>query len=106
MTNKISYLEEGDFAVLTRKTVDIWDQSKNSVHREIKEISTENAQIQKDGYQHFMEKEIHEQPRVISLALEYYFDQKTGKVILPFHNFQVFFQPVLQHVLFLIAFLE
>ena len=83
MTNKISYLDEGDFAVLTRKTVDIWDQSKNSVKREIKEITTENAQIQKDGYQHFMEKEIHEQPRVISLALEYYFDQKTGKVILP-----------------------
>ncbi len=83
MTNKISYLDEGDFAVLTRKTVDIWDQSKNSVKREIKEINTENAQIQKDGYQHFMEKEIHEQPRVISLALEYYFDQKTGKVTLP-----------------------
>ena len=81
MTNKISYLEEGDFAVLTRKNVDIWNQSKNLVKREIREINTEDTQIQKDGYQHFMEKEIHEQPRVISLVLEYYFDQKNRKSV-------------------------
>ena len=83
MTNKISYLEEGDFAVLTRANVQVWDHSGALVEREVKTINTQNTQVQKDGYQHFMEKEIHEQPRVVSLALEYYFDPDTGKITLP-----------------------
>lgn len=72
MTNKLSYLEEGDFAVLTRSSVSIWDKTGTQVQRDIRTLRGGNNRYDKDGFQHFMEKEIHEQPNVISEAIDHY----------------------------------
>ncbi|NBR35691.1 MAG: glutamine--fructose-6-phosphate aminotransferase, partial [Rhodobacteraceae bacterium] len=56
MTNRLSYLEEGDFAVLTRKSVAIWDHNGALANREIRTIRGDANRYDKDGYQHFMEK--------------------------------------------------
>jgi len=66
MTNRITYLDEGDFAVLTRNSVQIWDAQGALVNREVRTIRGEAGRYDKDGYQHFMAKEIHEQPSVIT----------------------------------------
>ncbi len=72
MTGEISYLEEGDRAVLTRKSVQIFDENGTEVSREIKKIQMDAARIDKAGYKHFMAKEIAEQPTVLSDALSAY----------------------------------
>ena len=77
MTNRLSYLEEGDFAVLTRKSVAIWDHNGALANREIRTIRGDANRYDKDGYQHFMEKEIHEQPSVIAKATTHYFGSDT-----------------------------
>ncbi|MAM25643.1 MAG: glutamine--fructose-6-phosphate transaminase (isomerizing) [Rhodobacteraceae bacterium] len=71
-TDRISYLEEGDRAVLTRTSVGIVDADGNAVEREIRRIQVANTRIDKQGHRHFMAKEIAEQPNVIAEALNYY----------------------------------
>ena len=61
-TDEISYLEEGDFAVLTRNSLEIRDQRGAIANREKRKIVLENARVDKDGHKHFMAKEIAEQP--------------------------------------------
>jgi glucosamine--fructose-6-phosphate aminotransferase (isomerizing) len=74
MTDKITYLEEGDCAVLTRETVDIYDESGARVARESRTINTDATRVDKAGYKHFMAKEIAEQPTVLADALRAYLD--------------------------------
>lgn len=76
MTNKISYLEEGDVAVLTRSQVSIEDKEGRQANREIRTIRGGNGLFEKDGYTHFMEKEIYEQPSVIAYTLQKYISDK------------------------------
>lgn len=74
MTDKITYLEEGDCAVLTRETVDIYDESGARVARESRTINTDATRVDKAGYKHFMAKEIAEQPTVLADAMRAYLD--------------------------------
>ena len=55
MTDRITYLEEGDWAVVTRNSLDIRDADGNPVSRKSKTIRMDNAQVDKAGYKHFME---------------------------------------------------
>lgn len=71
-TDEISYLEEGDFAVLTRNSLEIRDQRGAIANREKRKIVLENARVDKDGHKHFMAKEIAEQPVAIDRALKAY----------------------------------
>ena len=68
-TNQISYLEDGDMAVLERSRVLITDKTGEEVLREVKEIRTGDLTIDKGPYRHFMAKEIHEQPESLQRAL-------------------------------------
>jgi glucosamine--fructose-6-phosphate aminotransferase (isomerizing) len=77
MTDTITYLEEGDCAVLTRHNVDIFDETGTPVTRESRKINTEAARVDKAGYKHFMAKEIAEQPTVLADALRAYLDGNT-----------------------------
>ncbi|MGR3434279.1 MAG: glutamine--fructose-6-phosphate transaminase (isomerizing) [Shimia sp.] len=77
MTDTITYLEEGDFAVLTRDTISIRDARGNLANREARVIQIEAATVDKAGHKHFMAKEIDEQPRVIDRALSHYLDGDT-----------------------------
>lgn len=83
MTSRISYLDEGDFAVLTRTSVAITDKDGKAVKRDIRTINSEATRIDKDGFQHFMEKEIHEQPRVLGEALNNYLAHSGFDITLP-----------------------
>lgn len=69
LTDRITYLEEGDWAVLTRSSVRIHDASGQIVQREVHVLSVDSIVIDKGPYRHFMAKEIHEQPTVAARAL-------------------------------------
>ncbi|MBS8271570.1 glutamine--fructose-6-phosphate aminotransferase, partial [Halomonas litopenaei] len=69
MTDRISYLEEGDWAVITRNTVEIRDANGTIANRAIKTIQIDSAMVDKAGFKHFMAKEIAEQPVVLQGAL-------------------------------------
>src|SRR6266700_2653555 len=68
-TDAISYLEDGDSAVLTSHAVTIFDAANNQVERPIRESAASGALIGKGNYRHFMLKEIFEQPAVIGDSL-------------------------------------
>jgi glucosamine--fructose-6-phosphate aminotransferase (isomerizing) len=72
MTDRITYLEEGDWAVVTRKGVTIYDEQDRLANRAETRIAVDSTRIEKAGYKHFMAKEIAEQPVVIADALRSY----------------------------------
>ncbi len=77
MTDRITYLEEGDWAVVTRNGVEIRDAQGALANRAMRTIQIDAANIDKGGYKHFMAKEIAEQPAVLANALEFYLDGDT-----------------------------
>ncbi|MBT0956286.1 glutamine--fructose-6-phosphate transaminase (isomerizing) [Alphaproteobacteria bacterium KMM 3653] len=81
MTNQITYLEEGDSAVLTRTSLQIFDVDGNQTNRPVKTIQIEAAQVEKGGHKHFMAKEIAEQPTVLGDTIGHYLS--TGAIKLP-----------------------
>ncbi|MBK5927160.1 glutamine--fructose-6-phosphate transaminase (isomerizing) [Rhodobaculum claviforme] len=72
LTDRITYLEEGDSVVLTRTGAVIRDAAGAVVTRTVARIEMDAARVEKAGYRHFMAKEIAEQPRVLAGALEHY----------------------------------
>ncbi|MEM1386961.1 MAG: glutamine--fructose-6-phosphate transaminase (isomerizing) [Pseudomonadota bacterium] len=81
LTDQITYLEEGDRAVLTRAGVEIYDASGRLANRQLRTIQLDTTQIDKAGHKHFMAKEIAEQPTVIGGALRHYVQD--GAIALP-----------------------
>lgn len=86
MTNRITYLEEGDRAVLTRSGVEIFDHNGQRANRAMKTLAIEDARIEKAGHKHFMAKEIAEQPVVLADALRAYTTGNGDAVQLPTGN--------------------
>jgi glucosamine--fructose-6-phosphate aminotransferase (isomerizing) len=82
-TDMISYLEDGDWAVLTRDSATIYDKNNAAVHRDPIRHSASTSLIDKANYRHFMAKEIHEQPEVVGHTLARYVDMATERVALP-----------------------
>ena len=72
MTDRITYLEEGDWAVVTRKGAQIFDAAGRRANRPETRIHLDATRIEKAGYKHFMAKEIAEQPVVLADALKHY----------------------------------
>ena len=64
-TNNVIYLMDGDIARISPSSIEIWDDNQNPVQREPKIISWTVEDAEKGGYDHFMLKEIHEQPKAI-----------------------------------------
>jgi glucosamine--fructose-6-phosphate aminotransferase (isomerizing) len=73
-TNRVSYLEDGDVAVLNGPDVTIYDAHDRPANREIKIASASAGLVDKGGYRHFMAKEIHEQPDVVGHTISHYVD--------------------------------
>ena len=73
-TNRVAYLEDGDVAVIDGGQVSIFDAEGRPANREIKITSASAALVDKAGHNHFMAKEIHEQPEVIGHTLAHYLD--------------------------------
>ena len=72
MTDRITYLEEGDWAVITRAGAQIFDSADRLANRAETRIQIDTVRVEKAGYKHFMAKEIAEQPVVIADALRHY----------------------------------
>ena len=72
MTDRVTYLEEGDWAIVTRAGAQIHDEAGRLVNRAETRIQIDATRIEKAGYKHFMAKEIAEQPVVIADAMKHY----------------------------------
>src|SRR5688500_4684073 len=83
LTQRISYLEEGDWAVVTHDSVRLFDRANQPVEREIVASNASAARIEKGNHAHFMQKEIFEQPIVVAQTLQSYLRPLEQKVALP-----------------------
>ena len=82
-TDTISYLEDGDWAVLTHKGVEIHDEAGLRVERAVIKSTASAQMVDKGNFKHFMAKEIHEQPEVVGHTLARYIDMTTERIALP-----------------------
>ncbi|MGH6923550.1 MAG: glutamine--fructose-6-phosphate transaminase (isomerizing) [Propylenella sp.] len=82
-TDSITYLEDGDWAVVTRHSVQIFNDQGKAVERPIVHAVASSLTVDKGNHRHFMLKEIYEQPEVISHTLAHYIDFATGLTALP-----------------------
>ncbi len=82
-TSRIAYLEDGDWVVVNRKGAVIRDESGAVVDRPIQISSMSRSLVEKGNYRHFMAKEIHEQPEVVSHTLAHYLDLSRMETRLP-----------------------
>ena len=83
MTDQVTYLEEGDFAIVTRTSLEIRDAAGKIANRDRKTIQIDASSADKAGYKHFMAKEIAEQPTVLQGALAHYINDNATAVTLP-----------------------
>src|SRR3954463_12079321 len=82
-TDTIRYLEDGDWAVLTRESGVIHNAAGEAVKREVLKSGASSFLVDKANYRHFMAKEIHEQPEVVGHTLARYVDMAAERVSLP-----------------------
>jgi glucosamine--fructose-6-phosphate aminotransferase (isomerizing) len=82
-TDAVTYLEEGDWVVLTRAGAEVHDRTGARVVRPVVKSSASSLLVDKGNHRHFMAKEIHEQPEVISHTLSHYVDLGSGEITLP-----------------------
>ena len=82
-TQRIAYLDEGDWAIIRRDGIEIFDRENEPVEREIVESGASAAAVEKGNYRHYMQKEIFEQPIVVAQTLQSYVRPFEGEVALP-----------------------
>jgi glucosamine--fructose-6-phosphate aminotransferase (isomerizing) len=82
-TDEITYLEDGDWAALTRSSVEIFDEDGASVLRPMVRSAVASVVVDKGQYRHFMAKEIAEQPEVVGHTLTRFVDMTSGRISLP-----------------------
>lgn len=83
LSREITYLEDGDWCVLTPQKVQIFNKENEEVERPIQLVAHLSNQIGKDGYRHYMEKELHEHPAAIGQTLQRIIDPVTRAISLP-----------------------
>ena len=85
-TQRIAYLEEGDYVAIDDHAAHIFNAQGQAVHRVVHQVSASAALVEKGAYRHFMEKEIHEQPDACQHTLSAYLDPVAGKARVPSHE--------------------
>ena len=83
LTRRIAYMQDGDWVVVTREGAAFFGPADLPVNREIRLTVQTGAVVGKDGYRHFMEKELHEHPAAIGQTLARMLDAGTRTVVLP-----------------------
>ena len=83
LTRRIAYLDEGDWAAVSRAGIEIYDKANIPVERAIVDSGASGETIDKGNYPHFMLKEIYEQPVVVAQTLRSYLQRMDGRVTLP-----------------------
>ncbi|MEY4720528.1 MAG: hypothetical protein RIQ46_253 [Pseudomonadota bacterium] len=89
LTQKISYLEEGDWVIVRQDGVQVFDKDNRPVTREITTSGASAAAVEKGQFRHFMQKEIYEQPTVVAQTLRSYLRQLDQSVALPQIDFDL-----------------
>jgi len=86
-TNRVCYLKDGDWAVMRRDGAEIFALGQDApVERDVETVDAAAAMVDKGNYRHFMMKEIHEQPEVLSRTFGQYIDPEARGVLLPENN--------------------
>jgi glucosamine--fructose-6-phosphate aminotransferase (isomerizing) len=86
-TNRVCYLKDGDWAVMRRDGAEIFALGQDApVERDVETVDAAAAMVDKGNYRHFMMKEIHEQPEVLSRTFGQYIDPEARSVLLPENN--------------------
>ena len=80
MTNKISYLNDGEFCIVKKDIIEFFDEKGNKVNKKILELSSHENNYDKGEYKHFMAKEIDEQPTTIKNCINEYIDKKNNDI--------------------------
>jgi glucosamine--fructose-6-phosphate aminotransferase (isomerizing) len=89
LTQQISYLEEGDWAVISQDGAQIFDAENNPVERETRHSGASAAAVEKGNFHHFMQKEIFEQPTAVEQTLTSYLRRSDNSVALPQFDFDL-----------------
>ncbi len=87
--DKMIALEDGEFGLITSKTYEIFDAKGNAVKRKPKKMESQKNKISKDGFAHFMLKEIYEQPRVLEETIQAYVNLSDNSTHLPNFSFDL-----------------
>ncbi len=74
MTNKISYLNDGEFCIIKKNHVDFFDEAGTKVNKKVLELSSDEQNYDKGDFKHFMAKEIEEQPTTLKNCIKEYID--------------------------------
>uniref|UniRef100_UPI002639D882 glutamine--fructose-6-phosphate transaminase (isomerizing) n=1 Tax=Phenylobacterium sp. TaxID=1871053 RepID=UPI002639D882 len=82
-TNRIAYLDEGDYVAIDHKGAHIFDETGQPAERPARTVAASAALVEKGNYRHFMEKEIHDQPDACQHTLSAYINPTTGRVHAP-----------------------
>ena len=80
MTNKISYLNDGEFCIVKKNNIDFFDEVGTKINKKILELSSNENNYEKGEYKHFMAKEIDEQPITIKNCINEYLDKKNNDI--------------------------
>ena len=85
MTNKISYLNDGEFCIIKKNQVDFFDEEGVKVNKKVLELSSKEQDYDKGDFKHFMAKEIEEQPTTLKNCINEYIDKINNDINI--HNF-------------------
>ena len=80
MTNKITYLGDGEFCILKKDFVEFFDEDGNKINKKVLELSSDGKKYDKGDYKHFMAKEIEEQPLTLKNGIKEYIDSKNNDI--------------------------
>ncbi|MEO1489097.1 MAG: glutamine--fructose-6-phosphate transaminase (isomerizing), partial [Pseudomonadota bacterium] len=89
LTQRITYLEEGDWVVIHHDRAKIFDDEGREVFRPVQPSGASAAAVEKGNYRHFMQKEIFEQPTVVAQTLSSYLRREDNTVALPQFDFDL-----------------
>jgi glucosamine--fructose-6-phosphate aminotransferase (isomerizing) len=82
-TNRIAYLEDGDFVIIDHKSARVFNEAGKPVTRAVQTVAQSATLMEKGNYRHFMEKEIHDQPEGCQRTIAAYVDTLTGRTAIP-----------------------
>ena len=88
-TNQVIFLDDDEFGLIYKNRVEIYDKNGNEVKKIPKIIETQKSKVSKNGFDHFMLKEIYEQPVVLEETIQAYIDLSSNKIHLPNFNFDL-----------------
>tara|TARA_B100001057_G_C22833773_1_gene944458 strand:- start:12 stop:1832 length:1821 start_codon:yes stop_codon:yes gene_type:complete len=80
MTNKITYLDDGEFCIIKKDQVNFFDQNGMKINKKILELTSDELSYEKGDFKHFMAKEIEEQPTTIKTGIKEYIDNLNNDV--------------------------